>query len=389
MMPEEPSAIQQALLGLFAQQQTQNTPTLNTGLLAKDQQGIGDVFTKPDQAQINAAIGAAAGLLNPTAGQPGLTALTNAGGQFINTRRQEFGNKVALEKLRQDTLQNQIQSALGIANLGISEGNLGVSQSNLKINQADQQLKQEKFGFEKSKVDTAGSFEIPGLGSRRGFISADGTPFAFVGQEGKAVNVAGKGLRFNRDKTSTQSINVGGNSFDKELSKRFAEQLVTNFDAVQGTVTSLPSVIEADRIINDPNQDVFTGPAANILTTMGGLLSSAGFQAAEDPTANTQAFTSLMGQDVLNILSSGALGAGTGISDKDKEFAANIVAGNVKLDRAAISRIMKINKGIKREVILEHNRRIDRVKGNLPVDLRIAMPPYLMTKKEKIEIMER
>jgi hypothetical protein len=206
------------------------------------------------------------------------------------------------------------------------------------------------------------------------------------------VDVSGRvrGARALVDKRNVMTQNAGGrfeSQFNKTMGGEFATQLLTNFDTVQGMTTSLPSFVEAERLINDPNTEMFTGPLANVMVAMGGVLSSAGFKAAEDPTANTQQFAALMGNETLNIMSSGALGVGTALSDNDLKFAKAVVAGEITLDRQAIIRVMRINKEAKRAVILEHNKRLLRIKGDMPVNLKIDMPAYLMTPAEKRAIM--
>lgn len=113
--------IQQELLRLFQQQQQPVTPQLNTGLLAPDQQGIGDVFRNPDQAQVNALVGGLAGLANPRGRDPALMAVAQGAQAFQNTRMQDYQRRVEGEKLRQENLKNQLQGALGIAKFGQAE----------------------------------------------------------------------------------------------------------------------------------------------------------------------------------------------------------------------------------------------------------------------------
>lgn len=114
----------------LTQQQGRQPVTLNTGLLAPGQEGIQDVFTNPDQAQINALVGGISGLVNPRGGQPGLTALANAAQQFGGTRQSEFQSRLAQRKLESQELQSRIQNAIGVAGLSqrIRGGNLAERQ---------------------------------------------------------------------------------------------------------------------------------------------------------------------------------------------------------------------------------------------------------------------
>ena len=121
-------ALEESLLALLQQQQSR-PPQLNTGLLAPGQQGIKDVFTNPDQAQVNALIGGIAGAVNPRGRDPALMGLVGAAQGFQGQRQREFQGRIESEKLRQESLRNQLSGALGIANLGVSQSNLRLAQT--------------------------------------------------------------------------------------------------------------------------------------------------------------------------------------------------------------------------------------------------------------------
>jgi len=391
-MPEQGNAItQQDLLSLFMQTGKTEDIKLNQGLLSGDQKGFMDVLKNPDQAQVSALVGGLAGAVNPRGRDPALMGIAQGAQAFQGARQQEYDNKIKAEELRQDQLKNRLQGALGIGNFGVAQGAQQLAVDKDQRAQVQQgvtnTLEQNKFNFQKNKAGSTGQVTMPDGTTSRGFIGSNGRVFGFD-TSGRAIDISGKGGQFKKDIASQVNVKTGESSLAKEVSKRFAGSLVDNFDSVQGMVVSLPSFVEAERIVNDPNAQMFTGAAADVATSFGSFLSSVGFEGATDPTANTQAFTSAMGNEVLNILGSGALGAGTGISDKDKEFAAKIAGGSATLDRKAIKRIMSLNKRIKRNLVLEHNKRINRV-DELPVDLSVEMPVELMSTKELRDIMSR
>ena len=68
-------------------------------------------------------------------------------------------------------------------------------------------------------------------------------------------------------------------------------------------------------------------------------------------------------------------GAGTGLSDADREFAKDMAGGRISLDAKAINRILDINERAARNVIARHNKDVKGIKTNIP--LEVEMPPEI------------
>jgi hypothetical protein len=66
-------------------------------------------------------------------------------------------------------------------------------------------------------------------------------------------------------------------------------------------------------------------------------------------------------------------GAGTGLSDADREFAKDMAGGRISLDAKAINKILDINERAARNVITRHNKDVKGIKTNVP--LEVEMPP--------------
>jgi hypothetical protein len=66
-------------------------------------------------------------------------------------------------------------------------------------------------------------------------------------------------------------------------------------------------------------------------------------------------------------------GAGTGLSNADREYAEKMAGGKITLDDKAINRILDINERISRNVIRAHNKDVGNVKTNIP--LTVEEPP--------------
>jgi hypothetical protein len=199
------SNIQQELLRLFQQQQQQPNIELNTGLLSENQQGLSDVFSNPDQAQVNALVGGLAGLVNPRGRDPALMAVAQGAQAFQNTRMQDYQRRVEGEKLRQENLKNQLQGALGIANFGTAQDRIAEDQRQFGIteNRAERNL-----AFDQSKTDKTGSVQLPDGSYRRGFVR-QGRLFSFD-ENGKTVDLSGQGASFVPDTTRTNTVTEQG-----------------------------------------------------------------------------------------------------------------------------------------------------------------------------------
>lgn len=79
--------------------------------------------------------------------------------------------------------------------------------------------------------------------------------------------------------------------------------------------------------------------------------------------ANTEAFSSAIGSRTLALVK--GLGAGAGISNADRDFAAAMAGGNITLDEKSIRRILDIGERAARAKIKQHNSLVGRtIKAN-------------------------
>lgn len=169
-----------------------------------------------------------------------------------------------------------------------------------------------------------------------------------------------------------QTINIGGeNALVTALGKKGGEQLVENKDKAVKAAESIKTANESIKILDS---GIITGFGAEFITNLGRVVKRMGFDIGTD-VENTQAFVANQGRAVLDILGSGALGAGTGISDNDRLFAKNIAGGNIVLDEKAIRRIISLNAKVSKNVIERHNKEFARVK-NSPIDLKVELPAF-------------
>ncbi len=153
-----------------------------------------------------------------------------------------------------------------------------------------------------------------------------------------------------------------------------ADQFSAAFDKKAGAVAGakkdefeeqIVSANQSNRVINrglkllDSKSGIFSGPLANIKTGFNKYLKEVGINLVGEKVQSTEAFAAIMARNVINILGSGDLGAGTGISDNDRIFAAKIVGGEVTLDERSLRSLLDINKRVNDANITIANRRLE------------------------------
>jgi hypothetical protein len=110
-----------------------------------------------------------------------------------------------------------------------------------------------------------------------------------------------------------------------------------------------------------------------------------GFKVDEARITNTEAFQALVGKKVAQTVKS--FGSGTSITNQDREYAAKMEAGDIKLDETSMRRILMLTDKINRETINKHNRQVDaflksrpELAGMRPNLIVEQPPPYVAPK---------
>jgi len=138
--------------------------------------------------------------------------------------------------------------------------------------------------------------------------------------------------------------------------------------------------------INDQSQDIFdegiiAGKFAELKMGINKSLIATGMASedAEAITANTETYLAYRGNAVANIIK--AFGAGTGLSDKDREYAEKMAAGRIEMTPAAIKKILEIERKGYVNLIKENNkvvkRMVDRIEGTDTEKQELAMSYYI------------
>jgi hypothetical protein len=109
-----------------------------------------------------------------------------------------------------------------------------------------------------------------------------------------------------------------------------------------------------------------TGTGADFFIGLNNALAQAGIDFGyADAAANSQAYAAAMGANVGRIIKQ--FGAGTGLSDADREFAEKMAGGKIALTKTALQRILSINDRAANRVIDLHNRNVKNIKTNIPL----------------------
>jgi hypothetical protein len=120
------------------------------------------------------------------------------------------------------------------------------------------------------------------------------------------------------------------------------------FKDVANASASIPAMTEAYKYVDR----AFTGFGANQLVGLARAAGATGFKPVGDKVADTQTMLKLLREQTLAYLQTRALGSGTAISDKDREFMERQSAADITMEPLAIKRIIRINMGVALEKMI-------------------------------------
>jgi hypothetical protein len=170
---------------------------------------------------------------------------------------------------------------------------------------------------------------------------------------------------------TTVNLPAQEKAFETELGKEQAGSIIKNRTAAQDAASIIDTVKTGRDIMKS---GMITGAGADFLVNLNQGLKTVGIDAGyADAAANSQAFTANMAGNVGKLIKQ--FGAGTGLSDADREFAKDMAGGRIALDAKAINKILDINERAARNVITRHNKDVKGIKTNIP--LEVEMPPEI------------
>ena len=174
---------------------------------------------------------------------------------------------------------------------------------------------------------------------------------------------------------ATSSVTVTGgkqeSAFETGLGKGQSDRILANQVAAQDAASIIDTVNIGRQIMQ---AGMITGAGAEFLVNLNQALKTVGIDSGyADAAANSQAFAANMAGNVGKLIKQ--FGAGTGLSDADREFAKDMAGGRISLDAKAINKILDINERAARNVITRHNKDVKNIKTNIP--LTVEEPPTL------------
>lgn len=185
-------------------------------------------------------------------------------------------------------------------------------------------------------------------------------------------------------------VNQVGSTAFEELAKAGAKNIAKQQEEAESAASTINVVHNARRELD---KGIFTGFGANVALGVGRMLSQAGFKAAEDPVANTQAYAAYTGNLVGQIIKQ--FGAGTGLSDADREYAQKIAGGDIKLDEKALRRLLDLNEKGLRIIVQRYKKKAKQIDENptmkeVPFRFDIEEPgPYVPPQSTADELKKR
>lgn len=136
------------------------------------------------------------------------------------------------------------------------------------------------------------------------------------------------------------------NELSKALGKAAGEEFAGMSTQARGAMGMLEQTQLLEPLVNSPN--FISGTLGDARLTVAKALGLPGVE-------ETQTYFAAVGRQVGENIK--LFGAGTGLSDADREFAKQMAAGSIELTPASIKKIIGINKVVSAQVIKNYNKR--------------------------------
>lgn len=161
--------------------------------------------------------------------------------------------------------------------------------------------------------------------------------------------------------------------FEKELGSGQAKSILKSREGAEDAA----AILATNQIGRDIlNSGAITGSGANFFVGLNSALKTAGIDAGyADAAANSQAYGATMASNVGKLIKQ--YGAGTGLSDADREFATKAAAGSIEMNESAIRKVLDINDRAARNLVNGYNKKVEGIKTNIPLKVNVpsGAPP--------------
>jgi hypothetical protein len=188
--------------------------------------------------------------------------------------------------------------------------------------------------------------------------------------ESKWMSAQGLGLR--KPPPEVQRIEQLGSTMAEKIMGEGVKGLSEARDAAKKAYTSVESIDESlDNIDN-----MYTGYGATFRKDVARAASLVGVELGDlDKIKNTEKYASLAGARVADYITN--LGAGTGLSDKDREFAEKVVAADISMSPETMKQLLTIIRSQNLRTINNYNTLRSNIEGELTGREKSAMAFYL------------
>lgn len=160
-------------------------------------------------------------------------------------------------------------------------------------------------------LDAAGNYATPGNPSGQ-------PPFGLQTIGGDLYQVSPTGLKKldNAPKVNvTNTINTGDNALMKKLGESTADLITA---ARAGKQQAQQMMFTADRLEKLNKEGVFSGPTANIATTLGAFAQTLGVPVDQEKLGRSEQYNAILAQQVAKVLMAGS-GVGRSMTDEDRK----------------------------------------------------------------------
>lgn len=200
-----------------------------------------------------------------------------------------------------------------------------------------------------------------------------------IGPDGKQVRTPYVGQVDRATSTSTVNLPPQEKAFESGLGAGQSKMILEN----KAAALDAASILETNQVAkNLLKSGVITGTGANFFVGLNNALQQAGLDFGyADAAANSQAYVAAMGANVGRLIKQ--FGAGTGLSNADRDYAEKIAGGQITLTESALRKIIDINDRAANRVIDLHNKNVKDIKTNIP--LTVEKPVTTQTPKSAVE----
>jgi hypothetical protein len=188
---------------------------------------------------------------------------------------------------------------------------------------------------------------------------------------GPATTVAGSSAATYNKPAASTVVNVDNkqeSEFVKELGKGQAKKVLEDKVNAENAAQMLATNKVAKDLLD---KGMITGTGADFFVGLNKALNTAGIDFGKaDAAANSQAYGGLMAANTAKIIKQ--FGAGTGLSNADREYALKAAAGDITMDEKAIRKLIDLNSNAAQYIVNKHNKNVANIKTNIPLSVNPA-----------------